>query len=1110
MKKRQIVLATMAAMSGLTGYLVMGDQEAGREVASLAPIPINQALVRQAIVSHTKEVQLSHAGSVSDQQTFSPLEVTGHSGSLALNPELFQNRRDPSVGPLVSIRPTGDIKVVLNDGEQARDFILNNGRQSLGLTGYDSLASTSSKTDDMGNHYYKYQQTYQDIPVFGREVVVNTGKDSRLLAVLGEIEPNIQLDIKPALKKSEVLSAARGLIGETLTQEPVMIQEPALVIYAGNELPPVLAYHTIVEFTSVESGYQKDEVFVDAKNGSLVARVPTLHAALTRSIHTRNDQCASSSVGLPGALVSDPANGTDQHAKDAFNNTGSTYWFFKHMFGRDSFDAQGAELKSTVHVKFQDQTGCSGDNLLFDSSSNLLLIGSGGALMQNPAGALDLVGHELTHGITHSESNLSYQGESGAINESLSDIFGAAVQTWVASGGSETGNPANGLVPNANTWVMGEDTALSEDRLRYMNDPSKDGQSRDNYLERSTATSDHGGVHSNSGIMNLAFYLMSQGGTHPRSSVSANGVTAMGFEKALRVMYDANVGLFTTGTTFQGAREKISQAASNRYGQCSAEWRTVHQAFDAVKVPGTWTDCASTGTSGNVALPATATNPVAESAPASPSVRPVYTLLQNDNVYAAAANSMCSSGIANMMSGMGLTMFNFFSSMPFIGMMMNSAAGEFFNQVLNSESLTLEMISCAKGNPSMIQAMIEVISGNPGLLSKMAGIMKISTAFTEAFTDLALTNTSLAKFFFAVINKELYSAMTVSMVNSAPATRNVAKLMKTYAKDQMKPTTAFAKLFFNLGTVADDCDGNEASNERFFFSVFSDIEAANTFLATLGSLGVDQQKALTDFVFLATVTSSAGSSANLREQYLFNYAMIKAIMKGIVPNISQTDPKAPANALFGQMLPMLMNTTSSPPMPTAYGMAFFKALMMAVGAKDEAATGLMTFMGQMLGQMGIDMNAMAGMITLDTGMPVPRDFTKADLCGSSTGGGGGGTTNTTNLLKGSYVTVSANSGGAVNMVDGSLTTSWQGTASSSSMPVTVTVRPAQPQKLTTIKVNLTYPTTVKLTVNGSSETKTSAGNNSYVTFTGPSTSMSSIQIQLTGRTSYGVNEIEGY
>jgi Zn-dependent metalloprotease len=150
------------------------------------------------------------------------------------------------------------------------------------------------------------------------------------------------------------------------------------------------------------------------------------------------------------------------------------------------------------------------------------------------------------------------------------------------------------------TWTIGEKVAgpaLPGGALRFLYSPTLDGISKDLYAERYTGTGDNGGVHLNSGIPNLAFYLLSQGGGHPRSKTQTV-VPGIGLDKAEQIFYLANTGknragvaLLPSSATFQVARFATAQAAENLYGRCSAEWQNVHMAWDAVGVAGAWSPC---------------------------------------------------------------------------------------------------------------------------------------------------------------------------------------------------------------------------------------------------------------------------------------------------------------------------------------------------------------------------------------------------------------------------------------------------------------------------------------------------------------------------------------
>jgi Zn-dependent metalloprotease len=196
-----------------------------------------------------------------------------------------------------------------------------------------------------------------------------------------------------------------------------------------------------------------------------------------------------------------------------------------------------------------------------------------GRLLSNLAVSYDVTTHELMHAVTQSTANLRYSGESGALNEAMSDIIAATCEAWRA-----------GRI-ESKTWLVGEDIytpGQDGDALRYMDDPTADGVSTDYYPTRYKGYQDNGGVHINSGIANLAFKLLVTGGKHPQGSTT-NTVPALGITKAGAIFYRALSTYMTSTTDFRGARAATVRAATDLYSGTESE--AVHAAWDAVGVP---------------------------------------------------------------------------------------------------------------------------------------------------------------------------------------------------------------------------------------------------------------------------------------------------------------------------------------------------------------------------------------------------------------------------------------------------------------------------------------------------------------------------------------------
>ena len=186
--------------------------------------------------------------------------------------------------------------------------------------------------------------------------------------------------------------------------------------------------------------------------------------------------------------------------------------------------------------------------------------GDGDGTTFTPLTTIDICGHEMTHGVTERSANLTYSNESGALNEATSDIFGSMVELY-----------ADGGVVSADTWKIGEDAytpGTSGDALRSMSNPNSLGDP-DHYSLRYTGTADSGGVHTNSSIVNHAFYLMAAGGTNRVSGVAVTGVGTTAMEK---IWYRALTSYLTSSTNFASARTATINAANDLYGSTSAQY----------------------------------------------------------------------------------------------------------------------------------------------------------------------------------------------------------------------------------------------------------------------------------------------------------------------------------------------------------------------------------------------------------------------------------------------------------------------------------------------------------------------------------------------------------
>jgi thermolysin len=198
---------------------------------------------------------------------------------------------------------------------------------------------------------------------------------------------------------------------------------------------------------------------------------------------------------------------------------------------------------------------------------------SGGRTWNHTPAAIDIVAHELTHGVTDYTSDLIYQNESGALNESFSDIIGAAVEFMF--------QPLGSNMMQAD-YLMGED-AVRPAGIRSFSNPNAYGHP-DHYSVRFTGTADGGGVHINSSISNHAFYLAVEGGTNRISGIAVQGIGAANRVQIETIFYRAITQLLPSNATFAMARDATIQAARDLYGANSAAERAITDAWTAVGV----------------------------------------------------------------------------------------------------------------------------------------------------------------------------------------------------------------------------------------------------------------------------------------------------------------------------------------------------------------------------------------------------------------------------------------------------------------------------------------------------------------------------------------------
>jgi Zn-dependent metalloprotease len=270
---------------------------------------------------------------------------------------------------------------------------------------------------------------------------------------------------------------------------------------------------------------------------------------------------------LPGKLVRDEGapKTRDLHVNEAYDYSGATWDFFSRVFGRNSVDDRGMRLDSSVHYS------TNFDNAFWNGSQ--MVYGDGdGVIFQRFTKCLDVIGHELTHGITQYEASLEYEGQSGALNESFSDVFGSLVKQWKRKQSAAQadwligeGLFARGIHGVAIRSLKAPGTAYDDPQLGSDPQPA---HMRD-YVK---GPADNGGVHINSGIPNHAFYL------------AARALGGNAWDKAGKIWYDTLCNILRPNSKFLDAAKGTIRSAGILFGDASKEQKAVQTAWQKVGV----------------------------------------------------------------------------------------------------------------------------------------------------------------------------------------------------------------------------------------------------------------------------------------------------------------------------------------------------------------------------------------------------------------------------------------------------------------------------------------------------------------------------------------------
>jgi len=444
--------------------------------------------------------------------------------------------------------------VVVRDQDAAA--FLQGLRTELRADGSETLKLRKSSRDSArGVSHHRMTQTIDGIEVIGGEMILHVDEaTSQVRSIDTQFLSGAGLPRSPAIEGSKAISLALRSLRALNAQRTT---EPRLAFARTPDGKGHLVWVARVRYRQWQGAEQLDDILADAMTGQLVERVPRRHHALFRRVnHAQTGEL----------LISEGGTTSDASAANCYQFSGDTYRYLWNAFGRDSFSGRGSTMQCHVHANL--------DNGFYEEGAIYLSDGDG-FYFGNLANARDVVAHEWGHGVVEFEANM-HNGEAGMMNEMMADVLGAAVEASMT-----------GVTPN--TWKFAEDAStpgIPDDALRYMNDPAQDGLSPDFYPD----LRERHGAHYGAGIGNLAFYLLANGGAHPRGKTTLV-VQGIGIERATRIYYLALRDYLLSNDGYVAGREKMARVAQEQYGEGSIEHLSVCAAWTAVGVPNTGTYC---------------------------------------------------------------------------------------------------------------------------------------------------------------------------------------------------------------------------------------------------------------------------------------------------------------------------------------------------------------------------------------------------------------------------------------------------------------------------------------------------------------------------------------
>ena len=487
---------------------------------------------------------------------------------------------------------------------------LNQIKTDFGLGIEDKFTEVKSVKNKSDFTHIKYQQYYNDLRVVGAKYTLHT-KNNIVHKSTGRIAPFISINVDPGIQAADVIQSAKDFVMNVLLKGEyhpdleldfhdieLCIIDQAYPKFTGNYK---LAYQIFAEANTSHPIHEK--IYVDAMSGKIISHFTEVcdhnvpGKVKTRYYGTKDiiaDSVASnmyvlrdSTRGQGVFTVKGPTKDNsyaldypdfydddniwdnqnenfDEVAGDAHYCASSFYDLILDEFGWNGLDNEGLEFVTVVHAsrRFYVNAYWNGDKIF---------IGNGDCDQYGPLTVLDVIGHEFTHGLIDYSCDLVYQDESGALNESLADIFGKTLEYKYDSENF--------------TWLIGNKfrTADPDGGFRDMKDPNEANDPK-YYLGEDWyfGAGDRGGVHSNSGVFNYWYYLLVEGESGTNEAGYDYNVEAIGIDDAMQIAWGCMTAYFSEDTNYPEAMRLSLEQTIDLFGENSQQYRSVLEAWTTV------------------------------------------------------------------------------------------------------------------------------------------------------------------------------------------------------------------------------------------------------------------------------------------------------------------------------------------------------------------------------------------------------------------------------------------------------------------------------------------------------------------------------------------------